>query len=130
MGAKDMNSKPSYSLDAPDQAKISLLSRSELDALDADIRESSYGDIHGVTRRLNSRGHAIGKSAVGVYALDLKKRDRSTMRGIDADSVQAALRSAEIRMRCLEAAQRACSGAPLAAQRELAREFADWVFKG
>lgn len=114
----------------PPVSKISLLSRSELDALDADIRKSAYGDILGVTRRLNSRGHAIGKSAVGVYALELKKDDRSTMRGIDADSAQAALRSAEIRMRCLEAAQRACSGATPAAQRDLAREFADWVFRG
>lgn len=99
----------------PPVSKIALLPDDIRDELDDKLKESHYGRIVEITEWLNELGFDVGKSGVGVYALNLKR-----------DTAREDKRHAKTLIR-LECVRIAAATGPADNVLGRAQEFLSWV---
>lgn len=110
----------------PRRSVISLLPPTIKRQLDARLRDSAFGDLLGIAAWLKNRGHPVGRSAVGVYAL--KFRDvieaAAASQPVGQGASPATARAAAIRLGCLHVAAQTGPAAGLLSRAEA---YAHWV---
>lgn len=106
----------------PCRSNISLLPPSFRKQLDARLRASAFGDLVNISAWLTRRGHPVGKSAIGVYAMKCKRQ----LEGASAATAPMAVNAAAIRLGCLHVAAQT---GPAAGLLRRATAYANWVLQ-
>lgn len=117
----------------PIRPRISTLPASIRRQLDRKLKASGFGNLVAIAAWLESKGYAIGKSAVGVYSkrlkADMEARAAAAQRAQQLAQQQAAEQgAAELRLVCLQAAARSPGSTSAVLKR--AEAFAAWVRTG
>lgn len=110
----------------PRRSVISLLPPAIKRQLDARLRDSAFGDLVGIAAWLKRRGHPVGKSAVGAYALKFRAviEVGAPVQPAAKATSPAAARAAAIRLGCLHVAAQTGPAAGLLRRAEV---YAQWV---
>ncbi len=110
----------------PRRSTIDTLSPALRRTLDRRLRASAYGDLADHAAWLTAAGHPIKKTQVWAYARKLCALDSRMDRWLAKTTPQEAIRVAEIRATCLQAA---IATGPAATALDRAEEFVDWAFR-
>lgn len=110
----------------PNVMKLPARLRRELDAR---LKKSNFGDLEEHAAWLKSRGHPIGKSALGVYVLEHPARLAQSYEGMTADARRLHLKLSDQRVELLKLA--VPLGAKTAAQaKKVAEDLERWARSG
>lgn len=108
----------------PMRPRISTLPAALRAQLDRKLKAAAFGDLVAISAWLQSKGHPIKKSALGVYCQKLRERTESATPVRQAASIGAPVASV-LRLLCLQSAARSAGSTSAILKR--AEAYAAWV---
>lgn len=113
----------------PRRSVISLLPPATRKQLDARLLASQFGDLANITVWLQKRGHKVGKSALGVYALQRRHQveaETTKSSGPGTAAPEPAINLPALRLGCLHVAAQT---GPATGLLRRASAYAKWVLQ-